>query len=173
MLWLPKLRRQSAHFTSLSAATVWVFSSSQLLVTKQFGSDGNVHLWEGQAHHFTRARPSDSTITFICLLTPVPFTFLCWASHIGAGSREAAGQQHQDVTGPAGNYLQPVVIKVNSGSAKADRQSWEMPELRSPMQTALNHLVPIYYDTAPNYMCTCKFLDHFWTTFNVYVIPNF
>lgn len=53
--WLPKLRRQSAHFTSLSAAMVLVFSSSQLLITKSFGSDGNVHLWEGQAHHFTRA----------------------------------------------------------------------------------------------------------------------
>lgn len=69
------------------------------------------------------ARPSDSTITFIYLLTPVPFIFLCWASHIQAGSREAAGQQHQDVMAPAGNHLQPVVIKANSGSAKADSQS--------------------------------------------------
>lgn len=51
---------------------------------------------------------------------------------------------------PAGNYMQQVMIKVNSGIAEADTQSWEMPELRSPMQTTLNHLVPIHYDTALN-----------------------
>lgn len=109
------------------------------------------------------ARPSYSTITLhLSAFLPqyIAFTFLCWTSHIQAGSREAARQQHQHVMGPAGDYLQQVMIKVNSGSAKAVSHSWEITELRSPMQTALNHLVPIYYDTAPYYMCTCKFLDH-------------
>lgn len=41
------------------------------------------------------------------------------------------------------------MIKLNSESEKAGRQTWELPELRSPMQSALDHLVPIYYDILP------------------------
>lgn len=80
MSWLPKLRRQSAHCTSLSAATVLVFSSSQLLIMTPFGSDGNGHLWEDQAHHLTRAISKTLLqyhyITFICFLTPVHYIYI-------------------------------------------------------------------------------------------------
>lgn len=165
--WLPKLRRQSAHCTSLSAAMVLVFSSSPLLVWYHLVVMGMFTF--GKARPITSpeppARPSYSTITFICFLTPVPFTFLCWASHIQAGSR----QQHQHVMAPAGDYLQQVMVKVNSGSAKTVRagkyQSWDHPCKR--------HWITLNLFTMIQPLITCAHTN-FWITaiLNVYAIHN-